>query len=468
MAPWNTSPRVRPYSCSIVSGERQCIATTARRMFGAYCSRSSTIRSANTLASVSQDPVARLNGANFAEIVRVCIPGCATVGSFADSITDSCNCSRDRLGDPSHPAAGPTPDSVHPSDVPEGMVAQHECGSGGPRPRHRPRDRAGGEGRLHLVGLEEFVEHVRDGREDGPSKEVFRLRGADERCEVREGHGRREQGRLDQFRELVPKTCVPGPRRGVLLRELRHLLPIPILFVPIEQEPTVREGLEEGRIVDVLLQAERWEIEVDLDFGPQEAACIRERRGAEPGMNFLRDARAAHDGATFEDQDPEARLREVRGGDEPVVTAPDDDRVHRRHGADRNRGLDKGIVACLRPSFSAVRRTVSPRPSRAPDAVPTRPPLRSRSASRAANTARRRWRSRCTVSTAATSNRSWPNRSDDSPSTAEPSPAKARWSAAAEGPCPSRNAPPPANQSGVRPCGVRDRAAAPRGAPSSR
>src|SRR5207247_10357898 len=27
--------------------------------------------------------------------------------------------SRDRLGDPSHPAAGPTPDSLHPSDVPE-------------------------------------------------------------------------------------------------------------------------------------------------------------------------------------------------------------------------------------------------------------------------------------------------------------------------------------------------------------
>src|SRR5881396_3294132 len=85
-------------------------------------------------------------------------------------------------------------------------------------------------------------------------------------------------------------------------------------FVPIEQEPPVREWLEEGRIVDVLLQAERWEIEVGLDFGPQEAACVRERRGAESGMDFLRDARAAHDGATFEDQDPEARLREVRGG----------------------------------------------------------------------------------------------------------------------------------------------------------
>src|SRR6058998_673943 len=100
---------------------------------------------------------------------------------------------------------------------------------------------------------------------------------------------------------------------SILLRELRHLLPIPILFVPIEQEPPVREGLEEGRIVDVLLQAERWEIEVGLDFGPQEAAGVRERRGAEPGMNFLRDARAAHDGATLEDEDLEARLREVRG-----------------------------------------------------------------------------------------------------------------------------------------------------------
>src|SRR5947209_2443899 len=140
-----------------------------------------------------------------------------------------------RLGDPSHPAAGPTPDSFHASDVPEGMVAQHERSPGGPRPRHRPRNRARGEGRLHLVGLEELIEHVRDGREDDPSKEVFRLRGADERCEVREGHGRCEQRRLDQFREVVPKTRVPGPVRGVPLRELRHLIPIPILFLPIEQ-----------------------------------------------------------------------------------------------------------------------------------------------------------------------------------------------------------------------------------------
>src|SRR5439155_2097490 len=180
-------------------------------------------------------------------------------------------------------------------------------------------------------------------------KEVLRLRGPEERWELREGPERREQRGLDQFRELVPEPCVSGPGRSILLRELRRLLPIPILFVPIEQEPPVREGLEEGRIVDVLLQAERWEIEVGLDFGPQEAACVGERRGAEPGMDFLRDARAAHDGATFEDQDLEARLREVRGGDESVVTAPDDDRVHRRHGADLNREVDKGIAARLRP-----------------------------------------------------------------------------------------------------------------------
>src|SRR5205823_9757251 len=135
--------------------------------------------------------------------------------------------------------------------------------------------------------------------EDDPSKEVFRLRCADERYEVRERHGRREQRRLDQFREPVPKTRVPGPCRGIFLRELRHLLPIPIFFVPIEQETPVREGLEEGRIIGVLLEAEQWEVEVGLDFGPQEAACVCERRGAEPGVNFLRDARAAYDGATF-------------------------------------------------------------------------------------------------------------------------------------------------------------------------
>src|SRR2546428_359464 len=226
------------------------------------------------------------------------------------------------------------------------MVTQDERSPGGPGPRHRPRDRARGERRLHLIGLEELVEHVRDGREDDPSKEVFGLRGANERCEVREGHGRCEQRRLDQFRELVPKTRVPGPGRGVLLRELRHLLPIPILVVPIEQEPPVREGLEEG------------------------------------------------------------------------------------------------MAAWLSLSFSPVRRRVSRQRLRALDAVPPRPPLQSRSASRVANTARRRWRSRCTASTAATSNRSWPTRSDDSPSTAAPSPAKVRPAVAGGTPLPRRKRPP--------------------------
>jgi hypothetical protein len=40
------------------------------------------IRSENRSASESHEPPRRSNGANFAEIVIVCIPGGATVGSF--------------------------------------------------------------------------------------------------------------------------------------------------------------------------------------------------------------------------------------------------------------------------------------------------------------------------------------------------------------------------------------------------
>src|SRR5206468_10760507 len=94
-APWNTSPRVRPYSVSMVRGDLQWVATIAREIFGAYSARVSIIRSAKRLDSVSQEPLARSKGANFAETVRVCMPGGAVVGSFADSITNSRNGSRD-------------------------------------------------------------------------------------------------------------------------------------------------------------------------------------------------------------------------------------------------------------------------------------------------------------------------------------------------------------------------------------
>src|SRR3989442_238371 len=137
-------------------------------------------------------------------------------------------------------------------------------------------------------------------------------------------------------------------------------------------------------------------------------------------------ARSARFGATLEHQTLGAGLSQVRGVPEPFGNAPDDNRVHRRHGADPIRPLDKGIAAWLRPSFSPVRKTVSRQRLRALEAVPTRPPLQSRSASRVANTASRRWRSRFTASTAATSNRSWPTRSDASPSTSAPYPAKVR------------------------------------------
>src|SRR2546428_6669986 len=95
IAPWNTSPRVRPYSVSMVRGDLQWVATIARRLVVAYSARVSIIRSAKRLDSVSQEPLARSKGADFAETVTVRMPRGAAVGSFADSITNSRNGSRD-------------------------------------------------------------------------------------------------------------------------------------------------------------------------------------------------------------------------------------------------------------------------------------------------------------------------------------------------------------------------------------
>ena len=84
----------------------------------------------------------------------------------------------------------------------------------------------------------------------------------------------------------------------------------------------------------MFFQAERSEIEVGLDFRAKEAAGVGEGRGSETRMNFLGDTGASDDRTAFEDQDLQAGLREIRGGDEPIVTPADDDRVHLRHDAD--------------------------------------------------------------------------------------------------------------------------------------
>jgi hypothetical protein len=58
---------------------------------------------------------------------------------------------------------------------------------------------------------------------------------------------------------------------------------------------------------------------------------MRERRPRVPGSDRFADGAAAHDRAPLEDEGPFAGAGKIKGGDESVVAAADDDSV--RHGS---------------------------------------------------------------------------------------------------------------------------------------
>src|SRR5256884_3722695 len=75
------------------------------------------------------------------------------------------------------------------------------------------------------------------------------------------------------------------------------------------------------------------EVEVPYDPRPQQARGIREPRELDPREDLLRDARPSNDRPTFEDEDFQPGLRQIRRGDEAVVPPADDDGVPcRSHG----------------------------------------------------------------------------------------------------------------------------------------
>src|SRR3972149_5304972 len=153
--------------------------------------------------------------------------------------------------------------------------------------------------------------------------------------EVREGRGGLEDHRLDDLHDVCQERDVLRVGLRVLLRKAGELLQVPVVVVPEEDRVPVREGEEELGVEGLGLVPEPGELEVPDDLGAEEARGGREAGEPDSGEELLRAARSAHDGAAFEDEDLEARLREVARGHEPVVAPADDDRVEPGHGLPR-------------------------------------------------------------------------------------------------------------------------------------
>ena len=98
-------------------------------------------------------------------------------------------------------------------------------------------------------------------------------------------------------------------------------------------------------------EAEAHEVELGDDLRAEQAQCVGERREVEAGPELLRDRRPTDEVALLEHEDALARLGEVGGVGEAVVTATDDDCVV---------GMGVGHV---RPSSSRGCRTAASSPS---------------------------------------------------------------------------------------------------------
>ena len=92
------------------------------------------------------------------------------------------------------------------------------------------------------------------------------------------------------------------------------------------------------------MQAVPREVEVADDLRPQQAHDVREHREREAGEDLLAHRRPADPLAALEDDDALAGTREVRGRDEAVVAAADDDRVVARAHARFRSGSKKGFL----------------------------------------------------------------------------------------------------------------------------
>ena len=166
------------------------------------------------------------------------------------------------------------------------------------------------------------------------------------RCEP--SSARLEQERREHVGDAVHPRVVVGERLGVVPRKLRDFFLVAVgLFVEQHRaavgERDVRRA-HRDHVVAVAL-----ELQVADDRRRHQAHDVRERRHLEVGSpRCLGRRRAARVAARFEDHGAHPGAGEVGAGDEPVVSATDDDRVERFHRACSwsRCWVDAAVIAC--------------------------------------------------------------------------------------------------------------------------
>ncbi len=128
---------------------------------------------------------------------------------------------RHGLRDPTHPALRAAPHLLVTVQDADAVMAEDVGGPGGVGPAEGPDHGLGGEGGLHLLGLEPLVEEVLGAHQEKFPEELFRLGAGEHAEEVRDGHGGRHEGWLYELEDLVPEPHVSRVVLRVGLRETR-------------------------------------------------------------------------------------------------------------------------------------------------------------------------------------------------------------------------------------------------------
>ncbi len=221
-----------------------------------------------------------------------------------------------------------------------GVDEQHRGRSRRPRSHRGVLDAAPRERRLQCVGLERFGDEIRDRhRQDARDRPAVVLAEAAERPpEPEAGQGVTETGRFD-VRRCLPGDLAeePGERTdepiegGVLLGIGSGPGPQPIgglgRVAPQDDRVAIRSRREGPDVRADQRQPVTLEVEVADDRRSEAPDRVGEGRHPRPGRELGRADRATDRVTPLQDDRSQARLAEVCRGDEPVVAAPDDDRV---------------------------------------------------------------------------------------------------------------------------------------------
>ena len=225
------------------------------------------------------------------------------------------------------------------------MMEQHirrpRCGWSAPRPNHA----IGGQRRFQLRRLKPAVEKIRGALghhpqgldQVGGDQPHRRQPEAAERHHVpplppQEVRWGPEQPRFNESGDALQKRLVIWIPPGIAGGEARNLCGGRLIVAPDKQMPAVREWAEECRVFRQDLVAEAFQFQIPDDLGLQQPTQICGSGDAEPRPDLFGHARTTDDGPAFQDEDRQARPRQIRRGDQAVVAGTHDDHVvGRRH-----------------------------------------------------------------------------------------------------------------------------------------